>query len=130
VRRILLVFSIVALVLSGLGEGSAATPSRFSQGCEWQLGAITSGGDQAPSRNQPCPCRARHIIAGFALVPSRVDLNTPRQEPGKEPRPWPGYLIQAMPVDSARFPSGSGRPVTSLPARYPAPLARTCVLRI
>jgi hypothetical protein len=130
VRRILLVFSIIALVLAGLGEGSAATLSRSLQGCEWQMGATTSGEDQAPSGNQPCPCHARHIIAGFALVPSRVDLSTSRQKPGKEPRPWPDFLLQAMPADSARLTSCSGHPVTSMPARYPAPLARTCVLRI
>ncbi|MDR3671328.1 MAG: hypothetical protein P4L36_10800 [Holophaga sp.] len=75
-------------------------------------------------------CQANHLLPGSGLALRGPRLEWPRPRPGKEPDPWPAFVVQAgFPV--AGGPSSPfGRPAESMPEGLPAPLLMTCVLRI
>jgi hypothetical protein len=126
-RRILLLFSLLAVVLVGLGDGSATLlKSRFLAGQ-----AILSTMGPASGLQTPPRCCAKHGVRTYAIEVRLGAFEALSPAPKGEPSPWPDVLAQVEPVAMAGVPSLSpGHLMESQPKGLPAPLQRSCVLRI
>jgi len=125
VRRALLLFSILAIALAVLLDGSV--PTRAPRQVSAVQAPGVAGWIPAPSWNQPRGnCHARRLIPAGSMAPGRKDREGPGPGDRKELDLWPG----SRPLASAAGVTASRARPALLPERYPGPLSRICVLRI
>ena len=127
-RRFLLLISLLAVVLVGLGDRSVALIKGRCIACEETVSALAllPTGSELPLR-----CCAKHAVPAYALELRFGESGTRKAGLHREPSPCPDFVIQAVPAVLPGVPLlAAGHAVEALPERYPAPLSRTCVLRI
>ena len=125
-RRFLLLFSLLAVALAGLGDGAAALMRSGAP-----RNGIVSVKSKVPEGGRPpMHCHAKFAMPSFGLAPRRVRFGSPWQAPGREPSPWPVLAAGAVPALRGIAPAVGRRPLETCPGSLPQTLRMICVLRI